>query len=230
MHMLVTFLLPKNWKEVFVGGNQVEVLFFDFSLHFDFLRLTQLLQLRLAAVLKNKTPKEKTLKLSAAEETQLLRESLARLHFVSLTDSLSLLATLRTASFLLATTPSIRVLMLDGLMEFFWLEKSKEKLNLSKASSSLFKHVCTFIEKHALVVFITLGRLFSSPSSSLLGKDYEQLVKYRLILSQKNSKTSLPKTTFTSQLFDLAALSSLAQPKLILETTFAIENHGISSK
>uniref|UniRef100_A0A9L0S114 X-ray repair cross complementing 2 n=1 Tax=Equus caballus TaxID=9796 RepID=A0A9L0S114_HORSE len=190
-HLTARCILPKS-----EGGLEVEVLFIDTDYHFDMLRLVTVLEHRLS---------------QSCEEV--VKRCLGRFFLVYCSSSIQLLLTLYSLEAMFCGHPSLRLLIVDSLSAFYWIDRVNggESVNLQE---STLKKCSQFLEKlvkeYRLVLFATTqsimrktSHLREGPSSAFthpsdagvdyrpyLCKAWQQVVKHRIFFSKDDSKTS----------------------------------------
>ncbi|XP_036102806.1 DNA repair protein XRCC2 isoform X2 [Molossus molossus] len=145
-HIAARCILPRA-----EGGLQVEVLFIDTDYHFDMLRLV--------TVLEHRLPR-------SSEEA--VTRCLGRLFLARCSSSSQLLLTLHALEALFCRRPSLRLLILDSVSAFYWVDRASGGESVHLQESTL-KKCSQFLEKlvneYRLAVFATTQSLMrKSPS------------------------------------------------------------------
>jgi len=128
LHLLATAILPASVVGVDVGGLNAEVLFIDTKYTFSMLRFVALLEQRLSAALNKSddtcTPKKSTRADAEVEDPveSAVKQCLTRFFFVCCNSSSQLAVTLCSLESVLAAKPNIRLVLLDDISAFYYMD------------------------------------------------------------------------------------------------------------
>lgn len=149
-HLTARCILPKS-----EGGLEGEVVFIDTDYHFDMLRLVTILEHRLS---------------QSSEEG--VEHCLGRLFLARCRSSTQVLLTLYSLETVFCSHPSLRVLVVDSLSAFYWVDRANGGESLSAQEATL-KKCSQFLEKavreYRLVLFATTQSLMQKTSPAVAG-------------------------------------------------------------
>jgi RecA/RadA recombinase len=120
MEIASSCVLSSSYHGAECGGKELDVIYFDNDRRFDILRFSMNLERKI---------KSATAEIPGVDASEILRDSLQRLHVIRCESSFSLLCTLKTLPTLLEKSKSdLRVIIVDSIGSFFWLDKQEDEV------------------------------------------------------------------------------------------------------
>ncbi|XP_047205794.1 DNA repair protein XRCC2 isoform X3 [Girardinichthys multiradiatus] len=193
-HLLCRCVMPET-----AGGLEVDVVFVDTDYSLDMFRLVSILDSRLNAG----ASLSMTL---AGSEDAVLRSCLSRLLVVHCYSSSQLLFTLHFLETTLSSRPSLKLLLIDSISAFYWLDRSEGGASFNKQEEKLSKCselLARLLRDYRITIFATchtIRRGHSGPSSSAsvsepdrshLCRSWQRLVTHRLVCSRQEAENKL---------------------------------------
>lgn len=182
--LVASCVLPRKWKSFDIGGNDSGVVYFDNDYHFCMTRLVSILEFKIRSCIPPNSPP-----ISTGELQDVLLEAMKNLHIFRCRDSLQFLASIQSLHVLLDHNPNIKLLLVDSISCFYWLNKYEEKegARFQRQITSTLKRL---LNSYTLLLFATKGTIAipkeKEKDGSILHKEYLgvwDIVKYRVILS-----------------------------------------------
>lgn len=219
LHLIAKCILPQNWKDIYLGGHGVSVIYVNTDFHFQVLRLVTILECRIENARKQsdrtasremEVDKNESSRIDSQDVETFIKSCLSRLYVLHCNSSLELLASLISLEQMLIAKPEVCVIMIDSLSAFYWIDRSTGGESLNDQEENLRK-VITIINKYSkeflMLVIVTTHAIFSSsgkPSDHYLCRAWSSVVKYRYLLRlqdrfQGSSATLNPQSLFIAQ-------------------------------
>jgi len=239
IHILANALLPKEWKEVEVGGLEVNVVFIDNAYTFTILRLVTVLEHRLLNAItcrkvdikKENRGEEMTIadeqddKLSMELEVCVC-QCLDRLLLAQCRSSAQCLLTLRSLESVLPAKSSVRFILIDSLDSFLHQDKfNKTEGQFTHCVNVLGKLVCT----HQLVLVASKTLMSNVVNNGVkrhkvCQNEHEYFSAWRHLVNQQRSLSKYCNARDGS-VENLFSITESCQNK---KTLFTITDTGIS--
>ncbi|CAL1299633.1 unnamed protein product [Larinioides sclopetarius] len=189
-HLVVHCILPDTpWKGLDLGGLNKKVMLINNDLHFNLFRLMKIMERRLRYLLV-----ANSISVNVTEISSFINERLKMLDILKCTNCDEFICSLR---YLEVAQNRRYILMIDGIMSFYWSSKMRSSYPTTKIPDSmsivisLLKNICRNCN---FPVIITRRNLVSSPGydKSLLPATWRNLVtkKLELVFEGCNEKAS----------------------------------------
>ncbi|XP_071689552.1 DNA repair protein XRCC2 homolog [Rutidosis leptorrhynchoides] len=216
IQMVANCILPKDRNGVEYGGLERPVLFIDLDCRLDVFRLSQILKLRIAKANK------KTGVGCEYDDVEVFKESMNRFSYTRCYNSFEFLAALKTLRYTLekgrtlnVSGKEFRVLMIDNIGAFYWIDRGLSSLpqrNPNRKNACLqtvFETVVNEISKllllHPMLVLATktvTSQVKSSYSrrgsgwSNIMYREYmpsiwQSFVTHRILVRASNDKRNV---------------------------------------
>jgi len=216
MAILIKNIFPKNWNGISIGGNEVNVVWFDNDMHFNTLRLLAIIEMRLkrilGPILRSDLDNWDDLAITTLlpDFENFLNTCLSRIHVVHPNNSFEFLVALQS----LKTTierDNIKLIFFDSISSFFWQDKSDDNPShwISILVQTLKKFygvavICTkqcyFIPKYqstnhddetAPSIINWNGANLFVNHREYLGSNWHNFVKYRVVVARQKETSSV---------------------------------------
>jgi len=210
--VLIQCVLPKKFDDVEIGGEGIGVLFFDNENRFDIVRVIQLLEFKLKKLLRN----EKSLK-------TVLEMCLERIVLIKCTDDFQFFSSLMNVPHLMKSNSSIKVIMIDGLASFFFLDKSNSYF---QRQTRIVKQINKIKNEFQILIFVTKSAFFKKKESlehkEILVKCWLDFVNHRISCKRTSDPLVEGNQSFVAQM--VSNNNNSPQQK---QHTYTIDQNGI---
>lgn len=219
--IIATCILPWRWRDIDIGGNNSGAVYFDNDYHFCMTRLVAVLESKIRSAYSTH-PASQSAPLAVGDIQDIVLASLRRLYLFKCRDNLQFLASLQSLQVLLDKETNIKLLVIDSISAFHWLNRIEEKdgTRYQRQVSHALKRLTN---SYSLLVFATKGPL-SAPKEKdkdgvMVHTEYLSnwdIVKYRLVLAPQANKKFIAK--FASPIAQTTSLSTANNTTTITAT------------
>jgi hypothetical protein len=143
------------------------------------------------------------------DREKIIKTSLERLYVIKPKDSFQFALSLKALPTLLQSYRHFKVLIVDSLSAFFWIDKIEENI---QRQNNIIRELVNTVSSYNLVLFSTVVPLFKTKKEEYLPNQWTNLEKFRFSLSrdQKRPENYLIKHETSENVF-----------------SFKISDHGI---
>ena len=193
-HFCISCILPKKWNSLDLFGKEAKVVFIDTAYKFPLWRLIGVLEKRVRY-----EASKKSMFISTADMSEIVRTCLQRLFLVRCTSSLILVKTLSHLEKLFYENPDICLLVIDTISEFYWMDRTingttrYQQEGLQRCIISKIKklqeefHLLVFVAKSALMNQTVSSSKIPKDSwdpSDYLSPEWNKFLTYKFILEK----------------------------------------------
>ena len=189
-HIIINTILPQKLNGVKLGGHESGVVYFDNDYHLDLILLARQLHYRIRQTLQLQ---HQMVDVEDSVVESCVCSSLQRLTVYRCRDTVQLLATLLQLPHFLSSNQHIRVLVMDSINAFFWIEKYEEQ-RARVTNKRINKQLQNLISEFHLVVLSSRQILLKQQQQNQQQHHHQQQQQQQ----QQNSDSNLIRDLYGS--------------------------------
>lgn len=164
LHVVKKCIMPKMWKDVSLGGFDVEVLYIDTDHKLPILRLATLVEKHVTDAIKVGSLSDASPSDPSEEEVEcLIKRCLNKLQIYHCRSSQHLLITLHSIEMMLSTNADVSILVIDSISAFYWNDRYSGGDSTASQEAKM-KHIVKILkillDSYGLILFATKAALF----------------------------------------------------------------------
>lgn len=159
-HFIMKTILPKDYRSIYIGGQQAAVVLLNTDHHFQIFKLVTLMEMFLV----NCTSSDNKIKLELNEIETLIKDSLRNLFIFNCNSSTELSVTIISLENLLLGNTNISLILLDSISAYYWQDSlgAHKTKRMDLYCNDIRKQLSKYLSDFGIVIMYTRPTYFQS--------------------------------------------------------------------